>query len=227
AILVTAVRATCEPQGPGSLLRPPASGRAWWWPCHWWRSLSGVFMDLWYSPFGQRQRFMRSSLLFALHDAVTRGRTHWVEQATDVGAVRPCRPLLRSLVVEAGLGAVGAQLSLEYMRSALGGLGVGSTLSSWNFLALGAAAGVARGAVVATGGQRPVMQTMCSWLEFVLEVIAERQGACLLGFRCPLPNYLAVVLWGIINFLPWGLLVVPCNRLVLLYFGEDPIVQQK
>ena len=67
-------------------------------------------------------RYLKSSALFALHDAVTRGRTHWVEQATDVGAARPVQPFWRCLVLETCCGLVGVQLSLEYMRLSLSSL---------------------------------------------------------------------------------------------------------
>lgn len=236
AILVTAIRATCEEpeivrrkylsfRKPSSIpTGVAATERNWWWPMLWWQGLWGIARRL-KSPQGLRQ-FLCSSVLFALHDAVTRGRTHRVEQATDVGAHRAKKPLLKSVAIEAVCGVLGAKLSFEYMRSALNHCTQG-TRPSWSFLSLGAAAGVARGFVVATGGHRPLLQTACSWSEFLLEVVAENQGARILGFSCPLFNYLTVVLWGIANFLPWGLLVMPCNRLVLRFFGEDPIVQQK
>mmetsp|Transcript_82781 Transcript_82781/g.146215 ORF Transcript_82781/g.146215 Transcript_82781/m.146215 type:complete len:815 (+) Transcript_82781:29-2473(+) len=245
AILVTSVRATSMPSnvatpgwsrsssGPRQFLWNSTSRqRAWWWPVLWWKGLLGVFTKL-QSP-GSLARYLRSSTLFAIHDAVTRGRTHWVEQATDVGAVRPCRPIARSLLVEICCGAVGAQLSLEYMRSTLcvAGRGHSDALVAcgpphWQLLALGVAAGVVRSVVVVTGGHCPILQTVCSWSEFLLEVVAERQGALYLGHECPLPSYFGAVLCGIVNFLPWGLMVIPCKRLVQRFFGEDPIVAQK
>ena len=110
---------------------------------------------------------------------------------------------------------------------------------------------------MSTGGKKPGLQSICSWMEFFLEVAAERQGALRLGtssllgtihvschavchlicfakpwkcwfnvlldittaaspsipscdiggYHCPLVTYLGVVLWGILNFLPWGLMV--------------------
>ncbi|CAK9075661.1 unnamed protein product [Durusdinium trenchii] len=96
-----------------------------------------------------------------------------------------------------------------------------------SMLGLGACAAAARSVVVSTGGRRPGLQSICSWLEFFLEVAAERQGALHLGYHCPLGSYLGVVLWGILNFLPWGLMVIPCKRLVEHIFGPDPIVAQK
>ena len=94
-------------------------------------------------------------------------------------------------------------------------------------LALGACAALTRSVVVSTGGRKPSLQSVCSWLEFFLEVAAERQGALHLGHQCPLVPYVGVVLWGILNFLPWGLMVIPCKQLVERYFGCDPIVAQK
>eukprot|EP00930_Biecheleria_cincta_P090035 TRINITY_DN7938_c0_g1_i5.p1 TRINITY_DN7938_c0_g1~~TRINITY_DN7938_c0_g1_i5.p1 ORF type:complete len:827 (+),score=150.27 TRINITY_DN7938_c0_g1_i5:28-2481(+) len=234
AILVTSVRATCElrcsncclagaaanvasatfPRLPAEQMMAPKL--AWCWPSVWWKTLPGVL------------RGWQSSALFALHDAVTRGRTHWVEQATDVGAVRPCRPLMRCLLLETCCGILGAQLSLEYMRRTLAAVGEGSALlgedrlSHLQLLSLGAVAGAVRSAVVVTGGHRPVLRTVCNWLEFLLEMLAERQGALYLGHRCPLPAYFSSVIWGILNFLPWGFLVwEPVAE------GTDPIVQQK
>lgn len=64
-------------------------------------------------------------------------------------------------------------------------------------------------------------------MEFFLEVAAERQGALQLGYHCPMGSYLGVVLFGILNFLPWGLMVIPCKWFVERYFGQDPIVAQK
>lgn len=221
-ILITSVRATCLGSPP-----PNAKGTCailasgWWWPTLWWRGLGSVLRGL-VRPDGVRS-FAQSTAIFALHDLVTRGRTQWVEQATDAGAVRPSKPLWRCVAAEAFCGAVGARLSLEYMRSTIGGTGS----PSLRFLALGAAAGAARGVIIATGGQRPPVQTFCSWSEFLLEVIAERESACLLGFQCSLARYVVVVLWGICNFLPWGLLIIPCNKLVVRCFGEDPIAKQK
>ena len=176
--------------------------------------------------------YLKSSALFALHDAVTRGRTHWVEQATDVGAARPQQPFWRCFLIEAGCGLMGAQLSLEYMRVSLSGGGTSMKAMFFvtqcpSMLALGACAAAARGIVVSTGGRKPIVQSICSWMEFFLEVAAERQGALYLGYHCPLVTYLGVVLWGILNFLPWGLMVIPCKWLVEKYFGPDPIVAQK
>lgn len=130
---------------------------------------------------------------------------------------------------------MGAQLSLEYMRVSLSTLQSGGTTTKSmilvtqcpSMLALGACAAMARSIVVSTGGKKPSLQSICSWLEFFLEVAAERQGALHLGYPCPLLTYLGVVLWGILNFLPWGLMVIPCKWLVERYFGPDPIVAQK
>ena len=155
----------------------------------------------------------------------------WLEQANDMGAARPPQPLWPCVLKEAALGLLGAQVSLEYMRSTLG---CGRPLcGSWKYagfpwhLALGTVAGASRGCTLATGGKRPRLQHACSWAEFLLEVFAERECACLLGFPCAPLHYAAVALWGVLSLLPWGLLVVPCDRLVVRVFGEDPIAEQK
>lgn len=235
SILVTSVDVTRVPIVPASAprdsLRTWTGPRPyWWWPPLWWRSLGRV---LWSSlqP-STLPSYLKSSALFALHDAVTRGRTHWVEQATDVGAARPQQPFWRCFLIEAGCGLMGAQLSLEYMRVSLSGGGTTTKAMFFvtqcpSMLALGACAAAARGIVVSTGGRKPIVQSICSWMEFFLEVAAERQGALYLGYHCPLVTYLGVVLWGILNFLPWGLMVIPCKWLVEKYFGPDPIVAQK
>jgi len=221
-ILVTSVCATSASGLPIGIQAPfAARALTWWWPTIWWRGLGSLFCRLW-QP-GGLMRFFRSTALFALHDTVTRGRTQWVEQATEAGAVRKSQPLWKCVASEAFCGLVGARMLLEYMRSTLGGTGG----PSWRFLLLGTAAGAARGAIVASGGQHPKLQTACNWSEFMLEVIAERESACLLGFACPLPRYVAVVLCGICNFLPWGMLVTPCNRAITRIFGEDPVAAQK
>ncbi|CAK9075659.1 unnamed protein product [Durusdinium trenchii] len=230
AILVTSVDVSRA--GPGTNAWRRAGLRAyWWWPLLWWRGLKEVLASA--LSLRTLPRYLTSSALFAVHDAVTRGRTHWVEQATDVGAARPKQPFWRCFFVETCCGLLGAQLSLEYMRGSLSSfLDGGSSAPSWVFrcpsmLGLGACAAAARSVVVSTGGRRPGLQSICSWLEFFLEVAAERQGALHLGYHCPLGSYLGVVLWGILNFLPWGLMVIPCKRLVEHIFGPDPIVAQK
>lgn len=226
AILIAAVRATCVADEAGGVRLWPSTAsradRAWLWPLVWWRSLASVFRCA-STPAGFWQ-VVRSSSLFALHDVVTRGRTHRVERATDVGARRAAKPLLRTIAQEAACGFAGAYLTFAYMRSVLG---TSVNKPSWQVLALGASAGVARGIVVATGGHSAYLNLACSWSEFLLEVMAERQGAILLGHRCHLLIYLGVVAWGILNFLPWALLgVAPCNRYLMRWFGEDPLIQQ-
>ncbi|CAJ1345468.1 unnamed protein product, partial [Effrenium voratum] len=182
AILVTSIRITSREKLalPGSFR---GRGKSWWWPPVWWRGLGSVLA--WRQGPSSAVRYLTSSALFALHDAVTRGRTHWVEQATDVGAARPAQSFWRCFAVETCCGLLGVQLSLEYMRVSLCNLSPGvpaaGVLPSRSMLALGTCAAVARSVVVSTGGRQPKLQSVCSWLEFLLEVAAERQGALLLG----------------------------------------------
>eukprot|EP00439_Symbiodinium_sp_Y106_P024606 s1649_g3.t1 len=212
AILITSVGATYRPDKWKSevachgswwqrILRGPPE-YAWWWPPQWWRGLYRILAAL-HRP-DSLQLYLKSAALFAMHDAVTRGRTHWVEQATDVGAARPRKPFWRCLTVEACCGIVGAQLSLEYMRHPKEMQLIVSVSFGVEFGLCG-----------------------CWRIEFFLEVAAERQGALQLGYHCPMGSYLGVVLFGILNFLPWGLMVIPCKWFVERYFGQDPIVAQK
>lgn len=194
---------------------------AWWWPTVWWRGLYSVCRKA-----AKREglcSFLKGSVIFALHDVVTRGRTQWVDQAVEVGAVRAQRPLLRSVLLEATAGIVGSRMSFEYIRCVVGGCGS----CSWLVLCLGALAGCFRGVLLSSGGRSPRLQTACSWADFLIEVFAERESACLLGFACPVTSYVPAVLWGIGTFIPWGVLLVPCNRALTWIFGEDPIAKQK
>merc|ERR1711963_598774 len=122
-------------------------------------------------------------------------------------------------------GAVGALLTMEYMRNSLG-CGQ-SRRFSLGLFSLGMAAGAARSVAVAGGGRKPELQVLSCCAEFVLEIATEQRGLCLLGYSCSPLRYASMVLCGICTFLPWGFLIVPCGHLVNKIFGEDPIVAQK
>jgi len=218
AVLIASTSvASCAPG-----LAPGTSGTfRWWLPFPWWRCFFSTLVSLRHPA--DLRRFSRFAFFQVLHDVATRGRTQWVEQAREIGAFRPAGSLWKNVAVEAACGALGNRMMLEYLRSAVGGSG----RATWRSLAVGSLAGAARGVLVASGGQCPRLMTACSWADYLLELASEQEAACLLGHQCHFLRYLAAVSCGIVSLLPWGLLIFPCNWLVLRLFGEDPLVEQK
>jgi len=201
----------------GALVLSSTATVEWWWPTLWWGGL--LFFCR-----GGLMKFFKSSALCVLGDVMVRGRTQWVEQATEAGAIRAEKPLLQNIAFEATAGVAGSLIYFEFVRSTVGGSGS----VSWRILALGMASGAVRGVIVADGGHLPSLQTACGCLEFVLGVTEEHECLRSLGFAgCSLKEFLPMSLFGCMCVMPLAVLLMPLKFVIECILGEDPIVAQR